>query len=88
MDPLGLLILLVVAAIVGALGEFIGGVNVPGGWLGSMLVGFLGAWIGSYLLRFGPAFMGIQVIPAILGAAIFVLVLRVLMGASRSTPAV
>ena len=83
MDLLGLLILLVIAALVGAIGEMVAGVKVPGGWIGSILVGFIGAWIGSMLLHFGPAFGGIQIIPAILGAILFVLVLRLLMGARR-----
>lgn len=83
MDLLGLLILLIVAAVVGALGEMIGGVNVPGGWIGSILVGLVGAWIGGALFQMGPVIGGIQIIPAIIGAILFVLVLRVLFSASR-----
>ena len=83
MDLLGFLILLIVAALAGAIGEMIAGVKVPGGWLGSMLVGFVGAWIGHALLRVGPEVQGIYVISAIIGAALFVLVLRLLMGARR-----
>ena len=81
---LGWILLLIVAGIVGAIGEMIGGTKVPGGFLGSIFAGFIGAWIGSQLLRFGPEFMGIQVIPAIIGAILFVLVLRLLMGARRT----
>jgi uncharacterized membrane protein YeaQ/YmgE (transglycosylase-associated protein family) len=84
MDLLGLLVLLVVAAIAGACGELIAGGKVPGGWIGSMIAGLIGAWLGGMLLRFGPVIGGIQVIPAILGAALFVLVLRLLVGARRS----
>ncbi|MCC2668391.1 MAG: hypothetical protein K0Q72_862 [Armatimonadetes bacterium] len=84
MDLIGLIVLLVVAAIVGALGELIGGVNVPGGWIGSILVGLVGAWIGGALFHFGPTLGGIQVIPAIIGAILFVLVLRVLFSATRN----
>lgn len=81
MDLLGLLVLLIIAAICGAVGEMIGGVKVPGGWIGSIVVGLVGAWIGSMLLRFGPVIGGIQVIPAIIGAILFVLVLRLILGA-------
>ena len=84
MDLLGLLILLVVAAIAGAVGEMIAGAKVPGGWIGSILAGLVGAWIGSALLHFGPVIGGIQIIPAILGAALFVLVIRLLMNARRA----
>ena len=87
MDLLGLLILLIVAAVAGALGEMIGGAKVPGGWIGSIIAGLVGAWIGGTLLTFGPVIGGIQIIPAIIGAALFVLVLRLLMGATRG-PAV
>jgi uncharacterized membrane protein YeaQ/YmgE (transglycosylase-associated protein family) len=83
MTLLGFLILLVVAAIVGAVGEMIAGVKVPGGWLGSILVGLVGAWIGSMLLVFGPTIGGMQIIPAILGAALFVLLIRLLMQLRR-----
>jgi uncharacterized membrane protein YeaQ/YmgE (transglycosylase-associated protein family) len=83
MDLLGLLILLVVAAIVGALGEMIGGVDVPGGWIGSILVGLVGAWIGGALFHMGPTIGGIQIIPAIIGAILFVLVLRLIFSATR-----
>jgi len=83
MDLLGLLVLLIVAAIVGALGEMIGGVKVPGGWLGSIVAGLIGAWIGSAIIHVGPVMGGIQVLPAIVGAILFVLVLRLLLGATR-----
>jgi len=84
MDLLGLLILLIVAAVAGACGEMIAGGKVPGGWIGSIIAGFVGAWLGGKLLAFGPAIAGIQIIPAIIGAALFVLLLRVLMGARRT----
>ena len=83
MDLLGLLVLLIVAAIAGAIGEMIAGAKVPGGWIGSIIAGLIGAWIGSQLLHFGPVIGGIQVIPAIIGAALFVLILRLVMNASR-----
>ncbi len=80
MDLLGLIVLLVVAAIAGAIGEMIAGGKVPGGWIGSIVAGLIGAWIGSMLLQFGPVLGGIQVIPAIIGAALFVLVVKLLTG--------
>jgi uncharacterized membrane protein YeaQ/YmgE (transglycosylase-associated protein family) len=83
MDLLGFLILLIVAAIVGAVGEMIGGVDVPGGWIGAIIVGLIGAWLGSMLIHFGPVIGGIQVIPAMIGAILFVLVLRLILSATR-----
>lgn len=43
MSIAGLIVLLIVAFVAGALGEMIGGVKVPGGWVGSTVVGFIGA---------------------------------------------
>lgn len=84
MSIAGLIVLLIVAFVVGALGEMIGGVKVPGGWVGSIVVGFIGGWIGGLLLHFGPIIRGIQIIPAIIGAAVFVFVLRLILSATRS----
>jgi uncharacterized membrane protein YeaQ/YmgE (transglycosylase-associated protein family) len=88
MTLLGFIILLVVAAISGAIGEAIAGGKLPGGWLGSLVAGFIGAWIGGALFHFGPTWGGIQIIPAIIGAAIFVFILRLVTGSARiGTPA-
>jgi len=87
MTVLGWIILIIVAAIVGAIGEAIAGVKVPGGWLGSIVVGFIGAWIGARVLHFGPVLRGIQIIPAIIGAIVFVFALRLVMGGTRRTTA-
>jgi len=80
MTLLGLLVLLIVAAVVGAIGEMIAGGKVPGGWIGSILVGLVGAWLGGLLLHWGPVIGGIQIIPAIIGAALFVFLIRLVSG--------
>jgi uncharacterized membrane protein YeaQ/YmgE (transglycosylase-associated protein family) len=83
MTLVGFLILLVVAAIAGACGELIAGGKVPGGWIGSIIAGLIGAWLGGLIVHIGPTIEGVQIIPAIIGAALFVVVLRLLMGATR-----
>jgi uncharacterized membrane protein YeaQ/YmgE (transglycosylase-associated protein family) len=80
MTLVGLLVLLIVAAVVGAIGEMIAGGKVPGGWIGSILVGLVGAWLGGLLLHWGPVIGGIQIIPAIIGAALFVFLIRLVSG--------
>src|SRR5262249_8941904 len=80
MDLVGFLILLIVAAVAGAIGEMIGGAKVPGGWLGSIIAGLVGAWLGGMLIQVGPVIGGIQIIPAIIGAALFVFLIRLLSG--------
>jgi uncharacterized membrane protein YeaQ/YmgE (transglycosylase-associated protein family) len=48
MSLIGFLILLVIAAICGALGQAIAGYSL-GGFLVSIVVGFIGAWLGTWL---------------------------------------
>jgi uncharacterized membrane protein YeaQ/YmgE (transglycosylase-associated protein family) len=50
MSLLGFLILLVIAAICGSIGQSIAGYSL-GGFLVSIVVGFVGAWLGSWLAR-------------------------------------
>lgn len=85
MDLLGFLILLIVAFVAGAVGEAIAGGKTPGGWLGSTVAGLIGAWLGGALISVGPVVGGIQIIPAILGAALFVFLLRLVGGVTSRT---
>ncbi len=83
MTLVGFLILLLVAFVAGAIGEMLAGAKVPGGWVGSIIAGLVGAWLGGMLLNFGPVIGGIQIIPAIIGAVLFVFVLRLIFNATR-----
>lgn len=85
------LLLLLVAAIIGALGEAIGGFS-PGGLAMSIVVGFIGAFIGQWLKahlgmpEFLPVTVGhhkFSIVWSVIGAALFVLLLRLVM--SRRT---
>jgi uncharacterized membrane protein YeaQ/YmgE (transglycosylase-associated protein family) len=86
MDPVGLLVLLVVAAVAGALGQAIAGYSL-GGCLVSSAVGLIGAligaWVGSALglpelLAFDIAGWRFPVVYAIIGATLFSLVVGLL----------
>ncbi|KXZ23802.1 hypothetical protein AXI59_07285 [Bacillus nakamurai] len=73
---LSFLVSLVVAIVIGLIGSAIVGNRMPGGMIGSMIAGLIGAWIGHGLLgTWGPSLAGFAIIPAIIGAAIFVLIL-------------
>ena len=50
MTIVGFLILLLIAAVAGALGQSLAGYSV-GGCIGSIVVGFVGAWLGLWLAR-------------------------------------
>lgn len=78
MTLVGFLVLLVIAAVAGALGQTLAGYSV-GGCLGSIVIGFIGAWLGVWLAgQFGlPQFFTLvvdgqpfPVVWAIIGAAI------------------
>ncbi|MHA0857868.1 GlsB/YeaQ/YmgE family stress response membrane protein [Paenibacillus sp. CMAA1364] len=75
----GIIISIIMAIIIGFIGDAIVGNNMPGGWIGAMVAGFVGAWIGASLFgSWGPQIGGFAVIPAILGTAIFVFLLGIL----------
>ncbi|RIK39813.1 MAG: hypothetical protein DCC55_16885 [Chloroflexi bacterium] len=86
MSLVGFLILLVIAAICGALGQAIAGYSL-GGLLVSIVVGFAGAWLGTWLAtQFGlPELFVITVdnqpfpiVWAVIGSAILVVIVGVL----------
>lgn len=98
MDALiSLLILLVIAGICGVIGEWIVGFS-PGGFVVSVIVGLLGAYLGSWLaLRIGlPPILSVSallpgtgtglsfdVIWAILGSILLLLVISLVRGSGR-----
>ena len=86
MTLVGFLVLLLIAAICGGIGQSIAGYDL-GGCLVSIVVGFIGAYIGLWLAgRFGlPDFFTINVdgkpfpiIWAIIGSAIFTFIIALL----------
>lgn len=81
---LKLIIILVVAAVIGMIGDAIVKNSMPGGILGSIVAGFAGAWLGTLLLgSWGPVLAGFAVIPAILGAALFVFLIGMISNVMR-----
>lgn len=86
MGILELLLLLIIAAICGGIGQSLAGYTT-GGCLTSIVVGFIGAYIGTFIARqFGlPTFLAIQIggqtfpiIWSVIGAIIFTLVLALI----------
>lgn len=86
MTLIGFLILLVIAAICGAIGQSLAGYDL-GGCLVSVIVGFIGAYIGLWIAgKFGlPEFFSITVegkpfpvIWAVIGSAIFTLIVALI----------
>ncbi len=91
MSLLGFIILILIAAVAGAIGQALGGFSF-GGFLGAILVGFVGAFLGMWIAgQLGlPDFLSIVVdgrafpiIWAIIGAAILSFVFSLLAGHRR-----
>lgn len=82
----GLLLLLLMAGLVGALADAVVPGRLPGGWLGATVAGLVGSWLGALLFgRLGPSLFGIRVLPAFLGALAVAFLVEVLSrGSSES----
>ena len=87
----GLIVLLIIAGVCGAIGRAIGG-GTAGGFLVSIAVGFVGALLGTFLAHLAhlPELMivtidrhAFPILWSIIGAAVFVAVIHLLSGRSR-----
>ncbi|MEB3284701.1 MAG: GlsB/YeaQ/YmgE family stress response membrane protein [Candidatus Sericytochromatia bacterium] len=81
----GFVWLLLVAAVVGFLGDALVPGRMPGGWIGAIVAGLFGAMLGGYLFHYfslpaGPIVNGLALVPSIFGAALLVWGLSVLAG--------
>lgn len=81
-----LLVLLLVGAIAGLIGERLVSRGMPGGLIGAIVAGLVGAWLMVDILHVVIApdlsLGGIPILSAILGAAIVVLLFSVVAGTS------
>lgn len=72
----GFIVLLIVAAIVGAIAEAVIGYKAGAGWVGTIVVGLVGAWLGTALFSIGPVIGGVYLISAIIGSIVLVAILK------------
>lgn len=82
----GFLATVVIAALIGLVGDAITRDTIPGGFWGAWLAGLLGAWIGAYAPLFSaikPYLFGVPIIPTVLGTAAFVFFLGLFKSAIR-----
>src|SRR5262249_12455144 len=81
---IGFLLTLVVAGLVGWAAAAVVPGRLPRGWLGAVMAGLVVGFIGTMRLgRIGPTTLGINVIPAFIGAAIIAVAAELTVG-SRS----
>ena len=72
--------LLVTIVIVAAV-EMVSKTNLPYGWVGNIVVGFIGGVIGQFVLgQRGPTLAGVYVIETFIGSLVFVLAAKWVMG--------
>lgn len=75
MSAFAALLLVIGALIIGIIPQFIGEVTVGWEWLATAAAALVGGWLGSEALgtlsTWGPAFEGLYVVPAVIGAVVF-----------------
>ena len=77
---MGTLIHLVVGGLIGALASMITKNDLPLGWIGNIIGGFLGAWLGGMIFgEMGPVVGGFYILPAFIGAMLFVAITSMLL---------
>ncbi|WP_082233300.1 GlsB/YeaQ/YmgE family stress response membrane protein [Halobacillus massiliensis] len=81
---MGFILYLIVGGLIGWLAQVLIGRDMPLGIIGNIIAGIVGAWIGGELLgSMGPTLAGIAIIPALIGAIIFVFILSLIMRSTR-----
>lgn len=81
---IGFLLTLIVAGLVGWAADAVVPGRLPGGWIGAVLAGIVGGFIGTLALgKIGPTVLGINLIPAFIGAAAIAVIAELAIG-SRS----
>jgi uncharacterized membrane protein YeaQ/YmgE (transglycosylase-associated protein family) len=82
MTPLGLLGLVAGAIVLGLIGQVIGDTETPFEWIPDAVAAFIGGYIASEMLgglsTTGPEVEGVFVVPAVIGAVVFAVVVDLL----------
>jgi uncharacterized membrane protein YeaQ/YmgE (transglycosylase-associated protein family) len=81
MGILGFIGALIVTIVIVAIVESVSKTKLPYGWLGNIVVGFIGGIIGQIVLgQWGPSIFGVYVIQTFVGALVFILLAQWVMG--------
>lgn len=81
---MGFIVMLIVGGLIGWAAGAILGKDVPGGILGNIIAGLIGSAIGSWLFgHWGPEFGGVYILPALIGAIIFIALASLILGKMR-----
>ncbi len=78
---LGFIASLIVTIIIVAIVERVAKTDLPYGWLGNIVAGFIGGFIGQVVLgQWGLSIAGVYVIQTFLGSLAFILAARWILG--------
>ena len=74
----------IIGALIGVIAGAITSRDMPLGWIGNIIAGLLGSWIGESLLgSWGPSLAGLAIIPSIIGAVVFVLIVSAILSGMK-----
>lgn len=72
---MGLIWQLIIGGAIGAIAGALTSRNLPAGWIGNIVAGFLGSWLGGkFIPAIGPELAGFSLIPSIIGAVVLVVI--------------
>ncbi len=78
---LGFIASLIVTIIIVAIVEKVAKTNLPYGWLGNIVAGFIGGFIGQIVLgQWGLSIAGVYIIQTFLGSLAFILIAKWVLG--------
>ena len=81
---MSIILFLIIGGVIGWFAGIIMGGHMPGGIIGNVITGIIGAWIGGRLLgNWGPKLADFFLVPSIIGALIFVLIVSFIMRSMR-----
>ena len=79
MSLLAFILSVIIAMVIGVVADKLSPFDMPGGWAGAIIAGFVGAWLGNGLFgTWGPIVAGFSLVPALIGAIIVVIIIGAL----------
>lgn len=75
---------LIVGGVIGLIAGALTSRDLPAGWIGNIFAGLIGSWLGHSLFgTWGPVVAGMAILPSVIGAVIFVLILSFFLGSMK-----
>ncbi len=75
---MGWIMALIITIVIVAIVERVSKTELPYGWLGNIVVGFIGGWLGQILLKptWGPTIAGVFIIQTFIGSLVLIIVAK------------